>query len=467
MSTNPSQTNPNPAIKKASSRLLRNAAQVLVTSAVFAGTASAEPMTSHWVDTWTASVQPIWAADALPLAKDIPDSLADSTVRQIVRASIGGDRLRIVLSNEYGTTPLMIGGVQVAKLVDETSDVDRSTNRIVTFGGRETTTIPARARMVSDPVAVQLAPLARLSVSLYLPERTLLTTFHWDGRQRAAVAAGNRLASGRFADPSMLDARLFLSDVLVDARRDTRTVVALGDSITDGRGATIDADRRWTDYLARRLADDHTAVLNAGISGARMLSDGMGVNALARLDRDVLSRPGVQAVVVLLGTNDIGWPGSSFAPHDAPMTAQAIIDGYRQLIERAHMRGIRVVGGTIAPFEGALEGTPIHGYYTADKDDVRRQVNAWIRESGAFDAVADFDAVLRDPAHPARMLPHFDCGDHLHPNDAGDAAMAAAVTPGMLFGQAGAAALRLHDFYARPLTFITAFTRSSLPFRLS
>lgn len=436
MSITPSRTN------AASSRLLRNAAQALVTSAVFAGAASAEPMHDHWVDTWTASVQPIWAADALPLAKDIPDSLANSTVRQIVRVSVGGDRLRIVLSNEYGTTPLKIGGVQVAKLIDETSDVDRSTNRIVTFGGGETTTIPAGARMVSDPVAVPVAQLARLSVSLYLPERTPLTTFHWDGRQRAAVVSGNRLASVRLADPSMLDARLFLSDVLVDARSDTRTVVALGDSITDGRGATIDEDHRWTDFLARRLAGDRTAVLNAGISGARMLSDGMGVNALARLDRDVLSRPRIRAVVVLLGTNDIGWPGSSFAPHDAPMTAQAIIDGYRQLIERAHMRGIRVVGGTIAPFEGALEGTPIHGYYTVDKDHVRQQVNAWIRESEAFDAVADFDAVLRDPAHPARMLPRFDCGDHLHPNDAGDAAMAAAVTPEMLFGAARAVTRR-------------------------
>jgi lysophospholipase L1-like esterase len=437
MRTNPSEAIPNRASNTtASSRLLRNAAQALVTSAALVGAASAEPTTGHWVDTWTASAQPTWAADALPLAKDIPDSLADSTVRQIVRASIGGERLRVVLSNEYGTTPLKIGGVQVAKSIDETFDVDRSTNRIVTFGGRETTTIPAGVRMVSDPVAMQVAPLARLSVSLYLPEYTPLTTFHWDGRQHAAVVSGNRLASGRLAEPSMLDARLFLSDVLVDAPLGARSVVALGDSITDGRGATIDADRRWTDCLARRLAHDHTAVLNAGISGARMLRDGMGVNALARLDRDVLSRPGVRTVVVLLGTNDIGWPGSSFAPHDAPMTAQAIIDGYRQLIERAHMRGIRVVGGTIAPFEGALEGTPIHGYYTNYKDAVRRQVNAWIRESGAFDAVVDFDAVLRDPAQPTRMLARFDCGDHLHPNDAGDAEMAAALTDEVLFGHA-------------------------------
>ena len=429
------KASPNPTTKTASLRLLRNAAHSLVMSAVLAGAASAEPEPLRWVDSWTASVQPIWAADALPLAKGIPDSLTDSTVRQIVRASIGGDRLRIVLSNEYGAAPLKVGGVRVAKLIGDTADIDVSTNHTVTFGGRAEATIPAGARLVSDPVELPVAPLAQLSVSLYLPGHTPLTTFHWDGRQRAAVASGNRLTDARLPDASMLDARLFLSDVLVDAPSGARSVVALGDSITDGRGATIDSDRRWTDYLARRLAGENTAVLNAGISGARLLQDGMGVNALARLDRDVLSRPGVRAVVVLLGTNDIGWPGSSFAPHEALITAQAIIDGYRQLIERAHMRGIRVVGGTIAPFEGALDGSPIHGYFSAEKDRVRRQVNAWIRESGAFDAVADFDAVLRDPAHPARMLARFDSGDHLHPNDAGDAAMAAALTDDVLFGR--------------------------------
>jgi lysophospholipase L1-like esterase len=436
MRTNPSEAISNRASNTASSRLLRNAAQAFVASAVLAGAASAEPTSVHWVDTWTASVQPIWAADALPLAKGIPDSLTDSTVRQTVRVSLGGERLRVVLSNEYGATPLKIGGVRVAKLIGERADIDASTNRTVTFGGRAQATIPAGARLVSDPVEMPVAPLAQLSVSLYLPDHTPLTTFHWDGRQRAAVASGNRLNNVRLPDASMLDARLFLSDVLVDAPRGARSVVALGDSITDGRGATIDSNRRWTDYLAQRLAGENTAVLNAGISGARLLQDGMGVNALARFDRDVLSRPGVRAVVVLLGTNDIGWPQSSFAPHEALITAQAIIDGYRQLIERAHMRGIRVVAGTIAPFEGALDGTPIHGYFSAEKDRVRRQVNAWIRESGAFDAVADFDAVLRDPAHPARMLARFDCGDHLHPNDAGDAAMAAALTDEILFGQA-------------------------------
>ncbi len=249
------------------------------------------------------------------------------------------------------------------------------------------------------------------------------------------MVSGNHLADGHLADPLLLDARLFLSAIRVDAPADTQAVVALGDSITDGRGATLDANRRWTDDLAQRLSGQGIAVLNAGISGGRLLSDGMGVSARARFDRDVLARPNVKTVIVLLGTNDIGWPGSSFAPHAAAMTAPAIIDGYRDLLAHAHAHGVRVVGGTIAPFEGALEGTDVHGYYTAEKESVRQAVNAWIRGSGAFDAVADFDSVLRDPAHPTRLLPAFDGGDHLHPNDAGNAAMSNVLTQAMLFGK--------------------------------
>lgn len=422
------------ARKSVSSCLLRNAAHALMTGAMLVGGAAAEPARAEWVDTWAASVQPIWTAGALPLATQIPDSLTDSTVRQVVRASVGGKSMRVVLSNEYGTTPLTIGGVQVAKLAGQSSDIDAATNRAVRFAGSMATTIAPGARIVSDPVDLPVAPLSRLAVSLYLPERTPLTTFHWDGRQPAQVVSGDRLASRQIPGASRLDARLFVSEVMVDAPAATSTVVALGDSITDGRGVTVDSDRRWTDELAKRLAGDRVAVLNAGISGARLLRDGMGMNALARLDRDIFARPNVRTIVVLLGTNDIGWAGSSFAPHEAPMTARAIVDGYRQLIERAQVRGIRVVGGTLAPFEGALEGSPIKGYYTVEKDQVRQEVNAWIRTSGAFDAVADFDAVLRDPRHPARLLRSFDCGDGLHPNDAGNAAMARVLTPAMLFG---------------------------------
>lgn len=423
-----------PHAKTVSSRFLRHAAHALATTAVLAGAAASDTARAAWIDTWAASVQPIWAEDALPLTTQIPGSVKNTTVRQVVRVSVGGRRIRIVLSNEYGSTPLAVGGVSVSRLAGGTFPIDASNWRSVTFAGKTAATIAPGARIISDAIDMPVNALAHLAVSLYLPEPTPLTTFHWDGRQRAQVASGDRLHSTGIADASLLEARLFLSDVLVDAPQGARTVVALGDSITDGRGATIDADRRWTDDLAQRLAVDDVAVVNAGISGARLLRDGMGVNALARLDRDVLARAHVETLVVLLGTNDIGWPGSSFAPHEAPVAFQAMIDGYRQLIERAHLRGIRVVGGTIPPFEGALEGTQVQGYYDVDKERVRRKINAWIRTSGAFDAVADFDAALRDPQHPARMLPRFDCGDRLHPNDAGNAAMARVLTPAVLFG---------------------------------
>ena len=423
------------ASKPTSSHVLRDVTNALVASAILAGGATATSAHAAWIDTWTASVQPIWAANALPLATDIPDSLTDSTVRQFARVSIGGPRVRIALSNEYGTTPLEIGGVHVAKVAGEKTATDSATDRIALFDGRPTATIEPGARIVSDPLNLPVSALERLAVTLYLPKRTPLTTFHWDGRAHAEVVSGDHLADTRMADPVLLDARLFLSTILVDAPADTRAVVALGDSITDGRGTTIDTDRRWTDDLAQRLSGRGVAVLNAGISGGRLLSEGMGVSARTRFERDVLARPNVKAVVILLGTNDIGWPGSSFAPHDAPMTTAAIVDGFQDLIARAHARGLRVVGGTIAPFEGALEGTDVHGYYTSEKEAVREEVNAWIRRSGAFDAVADFDAALRDPRHPQRLLPAFDVGDYLHPNDAGNAAMARVLTSAILFGE--------------------------------
>ncbi|HEY0199134.1 MAG TPA: SGNH/GDSL hydrolase family protein [Rhodanobacter sp.] len=341
--------------------------------------------------------------------------------------------MRVVLSNEYGTKPLFIGAAHLA-LAGESTAIVNGSDRTLTFGGQSSVMIPPGAPMISDPVELDVAPLSHLAVSMYLPQPTPPATFHWDARQTAEVTADDQVASSHFKADSTLSTRVFLSQVLVDAPAATRTVVAFGDSITDGAMSTMDANHRWPDFLAARLAKDHVAVLNGGISGARVLRDQMGVNALARFERDVLGQPDIKSVIVLMGINDLSWNGMVFAPNDAPVRANEMIAGYRQLIARAHVRGIRILGATLTPFEGALQDSPMKGYYSAKKEQVRQAVNRWIRGSNEFDAVVDFDALLRDPAHPARLLPAYDSGDHLHPGDSGYKAMADAIDPRLLFG---------------------------------
>jgi lysophospholipase L1-like esterase len=375
-----------------------------------------------WIGSWMASPQPIWGPDfAFPT--NIPATLHDQTIRQVARISLGGKRIRIVLSNEYGSQPLVIGAAHIA-LGDAGSAIVTGTDRPITFGGKASAVVPPGAPLVSDPVDLAVAPLASVAVSVFLSGETQATTFHWDGRQTAYLVKGNQVAAKRIDTDTTTSARIFLSGIQVEAAAPAGAVVVIGDSITDGNGATIDANARWPDFLAARLAPRNVAVLNAGISGARLLGDRMGVNALARFDRDVLSQPQIKAVIVLLGINDISWPETAFDPHGIRPSADALISGYRQLVARAHARGIRVVGATLTPFEGALPGTPLDNYYQTYKDELRQKINAWIRTSGEFDAVFDIDALTRDPAHPTRLKAEFDSGDHLHPGDGGNKAMA-------------------------------------------
>lgn len=400
--------------------------------AAAAPAAGPQPTQPGWSASWTASPQPVWEA-GFALPTNIPASLSNQTVRQVARLSLGGKRARVVLSNEYGVTPLTVGAAHIA-LAGAGAATVAGSDRMLTFGGRQAVTIAPGAPALSDPVDLTLAPLAQVAVSIFLPQSTPLATFHWDGKQTAYIAPGNLAAAPQIKMGETVEARLFLSAILVDAAPAARVVAAFGDSITDGAGSTANQNQRWPDLLAQRLATQNVAVINAGISGARVLSDKMGVNALARFERDVLDQPGVDTVIVLMGINDIAWPGSSFTPQEPALAEERLIDGYRQLIARARLRHVRIVGATLTPFEGALQDSELKSYYSASKEKTRQAVNRWIRGSGEFDAVIDFDAVVRDPRHPRRFLPAFDSGDHLHPGDRGYRAMAEAIDLGQLLG---------------------------------
>jgi lysophospholipase L1-like esterase len=374
----------------------------------------------YWITSWYAAPQSSWDASFV-LPTNVPAYLNNQSLRENVRLSAGGQRIRLVFSNRYGKEPVLIGEVRLG-----VPGKSRPCQRL-SFSGQASISILPGATVTSDPLALSVKPLADLSVTTYLPSRTTVDSFHWGSQQTTQVTAG-RAADAPYADGGgRIEGRLFLSAVMVEAAEKRRTVVALGDSITDGNGSTPDANRRWPDYLAKRLAPYGVGVANAGISGARLVSDGMGQNALARLEQDVLSQPGVSDVIVLLGINDIGWPGSPFAPTEAPMTLDRLTAAYRQLVSAAHVRGVRVSAATLPPFEGALEGTPFAGHYSRDKEQLRKRFNEWIRTAGVFDAVIDFDALLRDPANPQKIRKDFDSGDHLHPGDEGYRTMAEAI----------------------------------------
>ena len=404
---------------------------VLSTSPVQAANAD-----TSWLASWTASPQAVWGSDFL-FPSNVPAVLQAQTVRQVARISVGGPRVRIVLSNAYGKVPLRIGAATVA-LAASGSAIDAASLRTLTFAGQPSATMAPGAPLVSDPVTLSVPDLARLTVSVHLPQASPVSTFHWDGRETAWIAPQDQTRAIRIDDaPGMqtTTARLLLSGIEVEAAPGAQAVAILGDSITDGASASLGMDARWPDFLARRLAPHGVAVINAGISGGRLLSDGMGENAQARFGRDVLAQPGVRTVVILLGINDISWPGTAFAPRAQRPTLEELTNGYAQLVAQARGRGVRVVGATLTPFAGALPGTPLSDYYQKEKDALRQQLNAWIRASGTFDAVLDFDAWARDPAHPQRLLPAYDSGDHLHPGDAGNRALAEGIALPLLLNQ--------------------------------
>jgi lysophospholipase L1-like esterase len=367
----------------------------------------------HWVGTWATSPE------------SGTTSFNNQTLRQIVHVSLGGDDIRIRLSNAYGTTSLTIGAAHIA-LRSTGAQIVPDSERVLTFSGESSITIPPGAIIVSDPVKLAVPALGDLAVSLYLPGNTGPATFHAEGKQTSYISpSGDFTGSIALPTSSTTLSSFFLTNVAVKASNDGRAIVTLGDAITDGTASTPDANHRWPNFLADRLQASHhdqdLGVLDQGISGNRILHDIAGTNALARLDRDVLSQTGVKYVTVLLGINDIGFSGiPGFT--DQAVSANDIIAGLTQIIERAHARGLRIYGCTLTPFEGTFPG-----YYTPEGEVKRETVNKWIRTSDAYDAVIDFDKAVRDPSHPTRMLAAYDSGDHLHPNDAGYMAMANAI----------------------------------------
>jgi lysophospholipase L1-like esterase len=389
---------------------------------------------SDWIPTWGASPQPIWGADFFAPVK-VPRNFWNQTLREVASISLGGEKIRLVVSNVFGNTPLPISAAHVA-LAGPDGSIQAGSDHAVTFDGKASVVIPAGAEWISDPVAFKVDPLSKLAISLYFAGVVPVTTSHWEGRDTAYISEGNTTADATIKPSSTMTAKPILTGILVDAPADARAIVTFGDSITDGDGSKPDQTHRWPDFLAKRIvkANMPMTVVNEGISGARVLVDRMGTNALARFDHDVIAQPHASTVVLMMGINDIGWPGMVLDPDAKQPTAQDVIDGYKQLIERAHAHGLRILGATLTPFEDTFKGGPLEGYYNPDKEKIREAVNAWIRTGGEFDGVIDFDAIVRDPANPKHTKAEYNSGDNLHPNDAAYEAMAESIDLGMLKG---------------------------------
>ena len=383
---------------------------------------------THWVVTWGASPAPQLADEAQMLAAKLV--FDNQTLREIVHTSIGGNTVRVRLSNAFGKENADIGAAHIA-LHAKGAGIVAGSDRVLTFGGRPSVSIPANAPVLSDPVKLDVPEAGDLAISIFIAKKTVGAGIHYSSQQTSYVGSGDVSGAASMDGAATMTSWVFLTGVEVTASEATSVVVAFGDSITDGARSTVDANHRWPDYLAARLLAQHgrkkVGVLDAGIGGNRILHDAtsnvrFGVSALARFDRDVLSQPGVKYVIVLEGINDLGHAGTS-APISETVSAEDLIAGMKQMIERAHEHGIKIFGATVTPFEG----TSFAGYFTPEKEVKRKALNEFIRNGHAFDGVVDFEKAVRDPKNPDRMLADYDGGDHLHPGDAGYKAMGDAI----------------------------------------
>jgi lysophospholipase L1-like esterase len=376
---------------------------------------NAAPPADHWVGTWAAS----------PMAAKNPDGkfgapgTDGTTLREIVHISVGGPSVRVILTNEFGLEPLTIGAAQIA-LSSGASDINAASSTALAFSGRPSIVIPPGALVISDPVALKVAPSSNLAVSLFLPDQPVnQLTLHPFADQTNYLVPGNVISAATLEAPTPFYTWDFLKGIDVTGDEKSASIVTFGDSITDGAHSTRDANARWPDVLAHRLLADkktaHLGVLNQGIGGNRILHDTTGPSALARFDRDVLAQTGVKYLVIMESINDIGHATDPNKPYDV-VTADDLIAGLSQLATRAHTHGIKVYGATLTPFVGAK-------YQSPAGEEMRQTINKWIRTTNQIDGVIDFDKVTTDLTHPGMFLPLDDSGDHLHPGDAGYKAM--------------------------------------------
>jgi lysophospholipase L1-like esterase len=397
-----------------------------------AGASAQTQSASIWVASWGTSQQIPEPQNALPV-----DDLSDATVRQLFHLSVGGTAVRVHLSNAFGTEALHIASAHIARPVSAASSaIDPTSDQPLTFAGKAEAVIPPGAELVSDPVEYSVPPLSDLAVSFYLQSPPARETGHPGSRATSYYVHGDWVSAANLVEPKHVDHWYQVSEIDIQAPAGAGAVVALGDSITDGHGATTNGNDRWTDVLAARLqgaaASRNVGVSNQGIGGNHLLTDGLGPNALARFDRDVLAPTAVRWIIVFEGVNDLGGlarDGEVPAAQHAALV-ERVIAAYQQIVARARAHGLRVLGATITPYVGSAY------YHPGPLSEADRQaVNRWIRASGNFDAVIDFDSVVRDPQHPDQLLPAYDCGDHLHPSPAGYKVMGEAI-PLSLFGHA-------------------------------
>jgi len=367
----------------------------------------------QWVGTWATA--PMLAEGGFSVRP-----LCGVTLREIAHISAGGAQIRVRFTNAYGTDPLIVSDAHVA-LSAGSAAIQPGTDHAITFGGATTVNIPPGAELFSDPIAFAVQPLSNLVVSFYLPSQVMRAeTYHSFADQDNFIANGDVSSAPDLADATKMFSWYFLDGIDVEAVDGSQAIVTLGDSITDGAHSTENANQRWPDILAARLNADpnlkNVSVLNVGIGGNRVLNEVAGPSALSRVDRDVLSQSGVRYVIVLESINDIGRLAHLATPYD-DITAAQLEMALKQIADDAHEHGIKAIGATLTPYGGA-------GYYSDKGEQIREAVNDWIRSSGTFDGVADFDKATQDPANPTHFNPAYDSGDHLHPKDAGYKAMA-------------------------------------------